>query len=37
MKLFPLFFLTTSLLVAEPVTTVTNTPGLVAFWDFREA
>ena len=39
MKLLPLLFLTTSLFAAEPVTTVTSTPGLVAFWDFvkREA
>ena len=34
MKLFPLLFLTTSLFAAEPVATVTSTPGLVAFWDF---
>lgn len=34
MKFLPLLLLTTSLFAAEPVATVTGTPGLVAFWDF---
>lgn len=34
MKLLPLLLLTTSLIAADPVATVTSTPGLVAFWDF---
>jgi hypothetical protein len=31
-----LLFLTASLQAAEPVATVTSTPGLVAFWDFAK-
>jgi hypothetical protein len=31
-----LLLLTTSLQAAEPVATVTSTPGLVAFWDFSK-
>jgi hypothetical protein len=36
MKLLSLLFLTTSVFAVEPVATVTNTPGLVAFWDFSK-
>jgi hypothetical protein len=34
MKFLPCFLLTLPLCAAEPVAAVTNTPGLVAFWDF---
>jgi len=34
MKLFPLLLFSMPLVAAEPITTVTSTPGLVAFWDF---